>query len=70
MITARAAVIFLFVFLTPGSLIMIFARRMVEYNSRSYPRVYGRVGRIVGLIGFYALGLVWLVGGIIYLTDR
>lgn len=70
MLTARDVVIFLVVFLVPGSLILIFARKMVEYNRRSYPRIYGRIGSVLALIMFYLGGLVWLAAGILYLTDR
>lgn len=70
MLSARDAVIFLAVFLVPGSLILIFARKMVAYNRRSYPRIYGRVGGAIALTMFYLVGLAWLVAGILYLTDR
>lgn len=70
MLTARDVVVFLVIFLVPGSLILIFARKMVEYNQRSYPRIYGRIGSVLALIMFYLGGLVWLAAGILYLTDR
>ncbi len=70
MLSARDAVIFLTVFLVPGSLILIFARKMVEYNRRSYPRIYGRVSSVLALTMFYLGGLMWLVAGIFYLADR
>ena len=70
MLSARDAIIFLVVFMVPGSLILIFARKMVAYNRRAYPRIYGRVGSVLALVIFYLGGLTWLAAGILYLTDQ
>jgi hypothetical protein len=67
---ARDIIIFLVVFFTPGLLILVFARRMVEYNARSYPRIYGPVMRMFALILFYVIGVMWLSGGVMYLIGR
>lgn len=66
----RDIIIFLVVFLTPSLLILGFARRMVEYNARSYPRIYGPVMRVFVLILFYVVGVIWLSGGVMYLLGR
>jgi len=66
----RDSGIFLVFFLTPGLLMLIFARRMVEYNARSYPRAYGPLTRIITLVMCYIIGVVWIGGGIIYLVRR
>ena len=36
--------------LLPGLLIIVFTRRIVVYNARAYPRLYGRVGRVLALL--------------------
>ncbi len=66
----RTIIIFLTVFFTPGILILVFARRMVAYNARSYPRLYGPAMRTFTLILFYVIGVVWLVGGVMYLLGQ
>jgi len=63
----RDIVIFLVFFLTPGFLMLVFARRMVAYNARSYPRVYGPVTRTITLVMCYIIGVVWIGGGVLYL---
>lgn len=66
----RDIIIFLVVFLTPSLLVLIFAPRMVAYNARSYPRIYGPVTRTFTLIMFYVIGIMWLGGGVMYLLGR
>ena len=62
--------VFLIFFLTPSLLMLVFARRMVEYNARSYPRVYGQLTRTITLVMCYVIGVIWIVGGVMYLLGR
>jgi hypothetical protein len=62
--------VFLIFFLTPSLLMLVFARRMVEYNARSYPRVYGPLTRTITLVMCYVIGVIWIVGGVMYLLGR
>ncbi len=51
---------FLVFFLLPGLVLLVFGRKMVEYNARSYPRVYGRIGKPLTLLICYLVGLFWI----------
>jgi tryptophan-rich sensory protein len=54
---------FIAAYLIPGLLIILFAKKAIEFNARAYPRVYGRVGRPVFLFMAYAIGIVWIMIG-------
>ena len=48
----------------PGLLTIIFAKRMVDYNARSYPRIYTPFMKKFALVLFYLGGLGWMLFGI------
>ncbi len=58
-------VFFLIMFLLPGLIIIVFSRKIVEYNARHYPRIYGPRGRKIILWGLYVAGIYWIVRGFI-----
>jgi hypothetical protein len=58
-------VTFLTLCLLPGLIVLAFARRAVESNARTYPRVYGRYGKILALFGAYAGAIFWIVKGFV-----
>lgn len=60
-------VAFLLLCLLPGLTVLAFARKAIESNARAYPRVYGRYGKILALLGAYAGAIFWIVKGFVNL---
>ena len=61
---------FVLFFFMPSLLIITFARRMVESNARTYPRLYGPVGRTIALVVMYVAGTLWTAIGLWWLSMR
>lgn len=62
----RNIVLYIFIFLVPGILLLLFARKIVEYNAKSYPRVYTPLMRRFALLLFFIGGILLIFVG---LTD-
>ncbi len=50
-------------FFIPGTLSLVFGRRMIDSNARSYPWAYPPVMRLVFLLLAYFTGMLLIVGG-------
>jgi hypothetical protein len=48
-------------FVLPGLATIACAKRIVAYNARYHPRLYGRVGRMLVLLAPYVGGIWWIV---------
>jgi len=57
-------IVFLLYFLLPGLAIIVFARKIVDWQAKLYPRWYGPVRKILGWLVLYAIGIWWIVRGV------
>lgn len=60
---SRNLVLYICLFLAPGILVVVFARKMVESNARSYPRIYTPLMRKFALLLFYVVGIGFIILG-------
>ena len=58
-------ILYVFIFLIPGILILLFSRKMVEYNARSYPRIYTPLMRKFTLLLFLCGGILLIFVGFV-----
>ena len=56
--------LYLVFFLIPGTVCIYFGRRMVDYNAKSYPRVYSPRMKLFSLLLLYFIGLLLIVWGL------
>ncbi len=60
----RNIILYVCFFLTPGILILLFSRKMVEYNARSYPRIYTPLMKKFALMLFFVGGMLLILVGL------
>lgn len=63
-------ILFLLFFLLPALLVIAFAHRMIACSARRYPRLYGRVVRVLALLGIYVGATWWIVEGLRFVGGR
>jgi len=57
--------IFVVFFLLPGGVLEISARKLVEWNARSFPRLYGPAQRVGACFVYRVVGMAWIVLGFV-----